>query len=162
MGVGRLLRRRLLYLGGGGAGGRGGGGGGRAGGGGGVALSPLVRGADCAVGSTQWAEPPQYLPAVSWAGLGAAYPSTTRGWGSLYVLVHIGTRRGLGPGLGPQNPSVQATSRRWIMRHSRSQKRRRWGMGKLWSRYAGDIASTSPAETSWGRALGGGRTTLGR
>ena len=88
-------------VGGGGAGGRGGRAARRRGAcGGGVSRG----GADCAVGSTQWAEPPQYLPAVSWAGLGAAYPSTTRGWGSLYVLVHIGTRRGLGPGLGPQNP----------------------------------------------------------
>ena len=104
MGVGRSLRRRLLFLGGGG---RGGGGAGRAGSAVGVGRARDAApgaGADCAVGSTQWAEPPQYLPAVSWAGLGAAYPSTTRGWGSLYVLVHIGTRRGLGPGLGPQNP----------------------------------------------------------
>ena len=28
---------------------------------------------DCAVGSGQWAEPPQYLPAVSWVGLGALF-----------------------------------------------------------------------------------------
>jgi len=28
--------------------------------------------ADCAVGSGQWAEPPQYLPALSWAGTGVA------------------------------------------------------------------------------------------
>ena len=35
-------------------------------------------GADCAVGSTQWAEPPQYLPAVSWAGTGGAAPPPYR------------------------------------------------------------------------------------
>jgi hypothetical protein len=47
------------------------------------------------------------------------------------------------------------------MRHSRSQKRRRWGMGKLWSRYAGDIASTSPAETSWDPSPRGWQDDLG-
>ena len=33
------------------------------------AASAGASGADCAVGSGEWAEPPQYLPAMCWVGL---------------------------------------------------------------------------------------------
>ena len=55
----------------------------------------LRGGADCAVGSGQWAEPPQYLPALSWGVLGGqdgrrrAHPGadcTNRQGASRYAL----------------------------------------------------------------------------
>ena len=38
------------------------------------AASSAGAGADCALGSREWAEPPQYLPALCWVVLAARNP----------------------------------------------------------------------------------------